>query len=195
MTRCTFCDNNNPADVTRCTNCGAELPGSLQAGHKSLEVTLTDLIQTGQKIEAVKQYRERTGSGLKEAQDAVEALERGERLPTPKANLTTVDQDVVSLVRDGKKIAAIKLYRDKTGVELAEAKAAVEALATEYGVQARGSGCASVLLFLVVVSIVAYLMTCVSQAQSVLRFPFSEASTYLCISHERVVGFGLFRLT
>jgi ribosomal protein L7/L12 len=106
---------------------------------------LTALIERGQKIEAIKQYRERTGSGLKEAKDAVEALERGEQLPTPKAILTTVDQDVVSLVREGKMIAAIKLYREKSSVGLAEAKAAVEALATEHGIQARGSGCANAL--------------------------------------------------
>jgi ribosomal protein L7/L12 len=31
----------------------------------------------GRKIEAIKLYRERTGVGLKEAKDAVEALERG----------------------------------------------------------------------------------------------------------------------
>ena len=142
MTRCTFCDHNNPPGATRCTNCGSELAGSLEAGHKSLADTLASLIQNGQKIEAIKQYRERTGSGLKEAKDAVEALERGEQLPTPNAILTTVDQDIVSLVREGKKIAAIKLYREKTGVGLPEAKAAVETLATEHGVQARGRGCA-----------------------------------------------------
>jgi ribosomal protein L7/L12 len=127
LTRCTFCDHKNPPGATRCTNCGSELAGSLEAGDKSLANTLTALIEAGQKIEAIKQYRERTGSGLKEAKDAVEALERGEQLPTPKAILTTVDQDVVSLVREGKKIAAIKLYREKTGVGLAEAQAAVEA--------------------------------------------------------------------
>lgn len=150
MIRCTFCDHNNPSDATRCTNCGSELVGSLPAGHKSLADTLTALIQSGQKIKAIKQYRERTGSGLKEAKDAVEALERGEPLPTPHAVLTTVNQDVVSLVREGKKIAAIKLYREKTGVDLAEAKAAVETLASEHGIEIRGSGCAGVsaLIFL-----------------------------------------------
>ena len=104
MTRCNFCNHTNPAGATRCMDCGAELPGSLEAGHKSLADTLTTLIQSGQKIEAIKQYRERTGSGLKEAKDAVEALERGEQLPTPKGILTTVDQDVVSLVRDGRRL-------------------------------------------------------------------------------------------
>ena len=160
LIRCTFCDHNNPAGATRCTKCGSELPGSLEAGDKSLADTLTTLIQSGQKIEAIKQYRERTGSGLKQAKDAIEALERGEQLPTPKAILTTVDQDVVSLVRIGKKIAAIKLYREKTGVGLAEAKAAVEALATEHGVQARGSGCASALfMVLVALSVIILVVT------------------------------------
>ena len=160
MIRCLFCDHNNPPNAIRCTNCGSELPGSLEAGHKSLAETLTTLIQNGQKIEAIKQYRERTRSGLKEAKDAIEALERGEQLPSPQVILTTVDQDVVSLVREGKKIAAIKLYREKTGVGLAEAKVAVETLATEYGVQARGSGCASVLfMVLVALSVVILLVT------------------------------------
>jgi large subunit ribosomal protein L7/L12 len=160
MIRCTFCDHKNPPGATRCTNCGSELSGTLQAGHKSLADTLTTLIQTGQKIEAIKQYRERTGSGLKEAEDAVEALERGEPLPTPNAVLTTVDQDVVSLVREGKKIAAIKLYRDKTGVGLAEAKAAVEVLAAQFGVQSRGRGCASASLsFLVFAWFVAHIIS------------------------------------
>lgn len=34
------------------------------------------LVQTGQKIEAIKRYREATGVGLKEAKEAVEALAR-----------------------------------------------------------------------------------------------------------------------
>jgi ribosomal protein L7/L12 len=148
MIRCTFCDFKNPENSTRCTNCGAELAGTLDAGHQSLTETLTTLIRRGQKIEAIKQYRERTRSGLKEAKDAVEALERGESLPIPETILTTVDQDIVLLVREGKKIAAIKLYREKTGVGLAEAKAAVETLATEHGIQTPGSGCLSASLSL-----------------------------------------------
>lgn len=35
------------------------------------------LLAAGRKIEAIRVYRERTGLGLKEARDAVEALERG----------------------------------------------------------------------------------------------------------------------
>jgi ribosomal protein L7/L12 len=38
------------------------------------------LLQSGNKIEAIKRYRELTGVGLAEAKDAVEAIERGVRL-------------------------------------------------------------------------------------------------------------------
>jgi hypothetical protein len=37
---------------------------------------ILDLIRQGQKIQAIKLYRERTNCGLKEAKDAVEALQR-----------------------------------------------------------------------------------------------------------------------
>jgi large subunit ribosomal protein L7/L12 len=37
---------------------------------------VVDAINAGNKIQAIKAYRERTGLGLKEAKDAVEALER-----------------------------------------------------------------------------------------------------------------------
>lgn len=37
---------------------------------------IVELLRRGQKIEAIKLYRERTGLGLKEAKDAVEAIER-----------------------------------------------------------------------------------------------------------------------
>ena len=38
---------------------------------------INDLLQRGSKIEAIKIYRESTGVGLKEAKDAVEAIEAG----------------------------------------------------------------------------------------------------------------------
>jgi hypothetical protein len=45
---------------------------------------LLDLLKRGQKIEAIKQYRERSGAGLKEAKDAVEALAAQHGLATPQ---------------------------------------------------------------------------------------------------------------
>jgi hypothetical protein len=79
--------------------------------------------------------REQTGLGLKEAKDAVEAIERGESPDLrPVAALATpgvsgVDLDAIKeLLRQGQKIEAIKLYRQQTGLGLKEAKDAVEAI-------------------------------------------------------------------
>jgi len=38
---------------------------------------ITELLNRGEKIEAIKLYREATGVGLKESKDAVEAMEAG----------------------------------------------------------------------------------------------------------------------
>ncbi|MEY9895612.1 ribosomal protein L7/L12 [Catenulispora sp. MAP5-51] len=43
------------------------------------EAHIRALIQAGKKIQAIKAYREVTGQGLKEAKDAVEAMERNMR--------------------------------------------------------------------------------------------------------------------
>lgn len=45
---------------------------------------LTEALLTGRKIEAIKIYRERTGCGLKEAKDEVEALEADLRTRHPE---------------------------------------------------------------------------------------------------------------
>jgi hypothetical protein len=44
------------------------------------------------------------------------------------------------------KISAIKLYREKKGVGLKDAKDAVEALAHKHGIKSTGTGCAEMLL-------------------------------------------------
>ncbi|OZG71785.1 hypothetical protein BTA51_19335 [Hahella sp. CCB-MM4] len=48
-------------------------------------------------------------------------------IPVPPADQAT-DEDIRKLAGSGKKIQAIKLYREKYGVGLKEAKEAVEAL-------------------------------------------------------------------
>jgi ribosomal protein L7/L12 len=42
--------------------------------HDDFEEQLVSLLAQGQKIQAIKVYREATGSGLKDAKDAVEAI-------------------------------------------------------------------------------------------------------------------------
>jgi ribosomal protein L7/L12 len=90
------------------------------------------LLARGQKIGAIKVYREATGLGLAESKDAVEAIERaGDLEPVSDRPALTheVDEQLLrDLLAAGKKIEAIKVYRDTTGLGLAECKAAVEAL-------------------------------------------------------------------
>lgn len=45
----------------------------------------------------------------------------------------SVDPEVLALLRRGNTIAAIKAYREKSGLELAEAKEAVERIAAAHG--------------------------------------------------------------
>ena len=98
---------------------------------------LKRLARSGQKIEAIKLYRELFDVGLKEAKDAVEKLEAGEPLVVTSVSVTStgasVDQatrmaEMVQLLQTGKKIEAIKLYRQMFDVGLKEAKDAVEAM-------------------------------------------------------------------
>lgn len=85
------------------------------------------LVAQGKKIEAIKELRERTGWGLAEAKVYVEQL-----TATPPAfhenpgHLARVRE----LAAGGRKIEAIKLQRQFTGMGLKEAKQFVEALET-----------------------------------------------------------------
>src|SRR5687767_3432576 len=88
-----------------------------------------DLVRAGRKIEAIKRYRELTNAGLKEAKDAVEAPDF--LTPLPAAPQQHPDEDprmeeVRSLARASRKIDAIKLHREITGLGLKESKDAVE---------------------------------------------------------------------
>src|SRR5208282_916448 len=108
----------------------------------SLEGQVLLLIQAGKEIEAIKLYRQETGSGLKEAKDAVEALaagqpivrRSGESLENIGVDPNSLEGQVLALMQGQKKILAIKLYREQTGVGLKRAKDAVEALAAKHGI-------------------------------------------------------------
>ena len=102
-------------------------PGQPQLG---ADASPEELLRAGKKIEAIKRYRELTGASLKEAKDAVELVESGRSatLPPKSALLRQVnDSEIEAQIRSGHMIDAIKLYREKNGVGLKEAKDAVEA--------------------------------------------------------------------
>jgi ribosomal protein L7/L12 len=115
----------------------------------NFDAELRALLAEGRKIEAIKRFREETGAGLAEAKDAVEALDRGEPLASKESSDSSLEAELVSLLEQGRKIEAIKVYREQTGTGLKEAKEAVEALGMRHHVVApSGSGCLGVLLFL-----------------------------------------------
>lgn len=92
--------------------------------------SVEDALRAGQKIEAIKRYREQTGASLAQAKDAVEAIERGlaPSEPEPRSPSTVELGEVRALLNAGNKLEAIKRYRALTGVGLKEAKDAVEAM-------------------------------------------------------------------
>jgi ribosomal protein L7/L12 len=111
---------------------------------KALEDEILRLLAGSRKIEAIKLCRERMGLGLKEAKDLVDGLEAGRRGAPPPA--APGDADLLDLVRAGRKIEAVKLCRERTGLGLKEAKDAVDALAAAHGVVAPARGCLALLV-------------------------------------------------
>jgi len=95
-------------------------------------------LRSGRKIEAIKRYRELHGVGLKEAKDAVEAIQAGKPFPTPEpvramAPEPSLQPELDRLIQRGEKILAIKHYREITRLGLRECKDAVEARMAELG--------------------------------------------------------------
>jgi hypothetical protein len=74
--------------------------------------------------------------------------------PQGEVDSGSFEEQVLGLLRAGKKIEAIKIYRTKTGRDLKEAKDAVEALAKQNNIAAKGAGCASVLLIVAVTGLI-----------------------------------------
>ena len=97
-----------------------------------IDPAIEGFLREGRKIEAIKRYRELYGVGLKEAKDAVEAIQAGTPLPTPTPVLVddpplALQPELDRLIAADQKIGAIKHYREVTHVGLKEAKDTVEA--------------------------------------------------------------------
>jgi len=105
-------------------------------------------VLAGDKIGAIKLYRELTGVGLAEAKSAVEQMQTQLRgfesaeLALPKNPAGPAEPLSSAAIHEaifaGKKIVAIKLYREQTKVGLAEAKRAVEEIEKQLRAAAPG---------------------------------------------------------
>ena len=125
LVRCKFCKNV------------AFVPGIATPQGNAPQLALEEirrLAQSGNMVEAIRQYRTLYGVGLKEAKDAVEALSAGKvasERPIINRAITAEDtsrvlEEVKELLRRGKKIDAIKRYREVHDVGLAQAKDVVD---------------------------------------------------------------------
>lgn len=104
------------------------------------------LLRAGQKIKAIQLYRGDTGASLSDARAAVERMELALKLgiapgitqaqgdtfdpksevPGSKREDISLSPEIENLLIQGKKIEAIKVYRQQTGVGLREAKDAID---------------------------------------------------------------------
>jgi ribosomal protein L7/L12 len=160
MPACPICGREYESDLAYCPDCRGEKqadaapalqPADWSAAGGEIEELRRDVeavLQSAGKIAAIKLYRERTATGLAEAKSAVEAIERQSPAPPPPM-AGDLEQRVLALLQGGKKIEAIRIYREQTGVGLKEAKDAVEMLAGKHGIAAKGAGCAGMLLIAV----------------------------------------------
>jgi ribosomal protein L7/L12/DNA-binding beta-propeller fold protein YncE len=105
---------------------------------------LAELIRSGEKIAAIKRYREITGTGLKAAKDAVEALEDGRPVTLVSSQDTNKEMayppitndpfrlalfdEAAELVAVGRKIEAIKQLRSNFKLDLQKAKEIAETI-------------------------------------------------------------------
>jgi outer membrane protein assembly factor BamB/ribosomal protein L7/L12 len=124
LVRCRFC--KNMAFVPGIANARTPDPG-----HALDEIR--HLAESGNLLEAIKQYRALYGVGLKESKDAVEALAAGKvaefRIssgPLSAEDTSRILEEVKELLRQGNKIESIKRYREVNDVSLTQAREVID---------------------------------------------------------------------
>ncbi|MBC8871948.1 MAG: hypothetical protein H8E44_21165 [Planctomycetes bacterium] len=148
MPKCPFCDHRNPASAELCGKCGGPLPTAPQTNGRSLEEQLLWLLDRDEKPDAISLYRQQTGAGQQDASDALDAFERGEPLPPLPEVEAGLEEEILTLLQGGKKIQAVRVYREQTGSDLKDALRAIDALAAKHGIAAKGAGCAGAVLMI-----------------------------------------------
>ena len=121
MPRCPFCDKRNSASATECSACGAELsspdsrsssPGAESArGQEAavdqavpeseldpFEAEMAGLLKEGQKIEAIKRYRKKTGTDLRSAKVAVEQFAARQGLSSSQSGCGTASAILLAVI-------------------------------------------------------------------------------------------------
>jgi LSD1 subclass zinc finger protein len=123
------------SSIVRCKFCKniALVPGLPTMEEATPRASLDEvrlLAQNGKLLDAIERYRNLYGVGLREAKDAVDALEAGKVVEVHRAfsgplsteETSRVLDEVKELLRSGNKVAAIKHYREVNDVSLTQAK-------------------------------------------------------------------------
>lgn len=113
---------------------------------------IVEAVEAGNKIEAIKIHREATGAMLKESKEFVDALARGETPPVSAGGSARpaaassgdipeeIQRRIVGAIEAGRKIEAVRIYREATGSGLKESKEFVDQLARSVKAASSGSG-------------------------------------------------------
>lgn len=115
---------------------------------------ILELLQGGQKIAAIKVYKDHTQASLVDAKIAIEALQSELANSKPSELDSSTKIEIEELLSRGQKLDAIKIYRSQHNCSLMEAKLAVERIAkneqikqTESTSSSKPGGCLSVIVF------------------------------------------------
>ena len=149
MPKCRFCNYHVHPSIGQCPQCGAPV----DKPSADLEQQVRALLDQGQKIDAVKLYKDRTGVSLAEANQAVEAMQADAGPPSPADLGGDLEAELLRLLGGGRKLEAVKLYKERMEVSLLEAKQAVESLAARHGLAPQRAGCLSMVLAIVLVAV------------------------------------------
>ena len=113
----------------------ADKPAAEPRRHDALRMEVTSLLAQGGKMEAIKLMRDKKGMGLAEAKAAVETIGREEAIVAPAPGLVAtiqraqqMSEEVRRLATTGRKVEAIRMLREKSGIGLREAKDLVDRL-------------------------------------------------------------------
>lgn len=166
MRYCLHCKQTASDSSTYCEHCGGMLSDEMSPA-AAVEELVRQLMADGRNMEAIKSFRAATGTGLAEAKQAVEAIARGEGIPTANLGEDFV-QELLRLLREGHKIEAIKRHREQTNASLKESKDYVEALAARHGVAVPRVGCFGMVLGMAIaIGVVALAAASTSAANAV----------------------------
>ncbi|WP_442506399.1 hypothetical protein SH528x_005242 [Novipirellula sp. SH528] len=116
--------------------------------------TIRAELHAGRKLNAVKLYKQWTGSSLVSAKNYVESLPAGPATDSWDKDLDGKQIDeILDAIQEGSKLKAVKLYKESTGVRLKESKEFIERLMNELGIEQR-KGCAATIVLFVIAGIV-----------------------------------------